>query len=108
MKYRKLGRSGLNVSEISLGSWLTYGGSVGNDAAHECVKKAFELGINFFDTANGYANDQRDKCKNDREGGSHGCQFIFSEKIPNNQTVYNIIQLLEDITEQHWDCKPEY
>ena len=54
MKYRKLGNTGLQVSEISLGSWLTYGNSVGSDIVGELTNRAFELGINFFDTANVY------------------------------------------------------
>src|SRR5580704_5538193 len=54
MKYRKLGASDLNVSEISLGSWLTFGVGVARDHALACVKRAFELGINFIDTANVY------------------------------------------------------
>jgi aryl-alcohol dehydrogenase-like predicted oxidoreductase len=54
MRYRKLGASGLKVSEISLGSWLTYGGSVEDERAIACIHRAFELGVNFFDTANVY------------------------------------------------------
>jgi aryl-alcohol dehydrogenase-like predicted oxidoreductase len=54
MKYRKLGASDLKVSEISLGSWLTYGVGVERDKAVACVDRAFELGINFIDTANVY------------------------------------------------------
>lgn len=54
MEYRNLGRSGLQVSEISLGSWLTFGGSVGTQTAKECIRRAYELGINLFDTANVY------------------------------------------------------
>ncbi len=54
MQYRHLGNSGVKVSEIALGSWLTYGGSVGKDAAIACIHRAYELGINFFDTANVY------------------------------------------------------
>jgi aryl-alcohol dehydrogenase-like predicted oxidoreductase len=54
VKYRKLGNSDLNVSEISLGSWLTYGVGVERDHAVACVNRAFELGINFIDTANAY------------------------------------------------------
>jgi aryl-alcohol dehydrogenase-like predicted oxidoreductase len=52
--YRRLGSSDLNVSEISLGSWLTYGGGVSNKQAEACVDKAFDVGINFIDTANVY------------------------------------------------------
>ncbi|HEV8459823.1 MAG TPA: aldo/keto reductase family protein [Gaiellaceae bacterium] len=55
MRYRQLGSSDLQVSEISLGSWLTYGGGVGDDAARACVDAAFEAGMNFIDTANVYA-----------------------------------------------------
>ncbi|MDQ5816871.1 MAG: aldo/keto reductase family protein [Actinomycetota bacterium] len=54
MEYRRLGGSGVKVSEISLGSWLTYGGSVAEEQARACINKAYELGINFFDTANVY------------------------------------------------------
>ncbi|MBA2619931.1 MAG: aldo/keto reductase family protein [Acidobacteria bacterium] len=54
MKYRQLGASDLRVSEISLGSWLTYSGGVEREAAEKCVEKAFEVGINFIDTANIY------------------------------------------------------
>ena len=54
MKYRKLGASDLTVSEISLGSWLTYGVGVERDKAAACVDRAFALGINFIDTANAY------------------------------------------------------
>ena len=55
MRYRQLGDSDLKVSEVSLGSWLTYGGGVGDEAARACVDAAFEVGINFIDTANVYA-----------------------------------------------------
>jgi aryl-alcohol dehydrogenase-like predicted oxidoreductase len=54
MKYRKLGNSDLEVSEISLGSWLTYGVGVKGEQAKACVDRAFGLGINFIDTANVY------------------------------------------------------
>jgi aryl-alcohol dehydrogenase-like predicted oxidoreductase len=54
MRYRKLGSSDLEVSEISLGSWLTYSGGVEADATRACTEAAFEAGVNFFDTANVY------------------------------------------------------
>lgn len=54
MEYRKLGGSDLVVSEISLGSWLTYGVGVEYETAGACVDRAFDVGINFFDTANAY------------------------------------------------------
>jgi voltage-dependent potassium channel beta subunit len=54
MEYRRLGRTGLKVSEIGLGSWLTYGGSVQAAQSEAVIDKAYELGVNFFDTANAY------------------------------------------------------
>jgi aryl-alcohol dehydrogenase-like predicted oxidoreductase len=54
MLYRRLGNTGLKVSELSLGSWLTYGNAVENETAVKTIDKAYELGINFFDTANAY------------------------------------------------------
>lgn len=58
MKYRRLGRSGLKVSEISLGSWLTYGKTVDENIAAKTIHKAYELGVNFFDSANVYERGQ--------------------------------------------------
>jgi aryl-alcohol dehydrogenase-like predicted oxidoreductase len=55
VRYRRLGSSDLEISEISLGSWLTYGGGVERAQAEACVEKAFEVGINFIETANVYA-----------------------------------------------------
>src|ERR1700750_626289 len=54
MRYRKLGSSDLEVSEIALGSWLTYAGGIEADQTRACTDAAFEAGINFFDTANVY------------------------------------------------------
>jgi aryl-alcohol dehydrogenase-like predicted oxidoreductase len=56
VEYRRLGNSGLEVSEISLGSWLTFGSSVDRKATREMVERAFEAGVNLFDTADVYAN----------------------------------------------------
>jgi diketogulonate reductase-like aldo/keto reductase len=61
MQYRFLGRSGLQVSAISLGGWLTYGGHVGNEAAFDCMKAAYDAGINFFDCAEAYAEGKSEK-----------------------------------------------
>ena len=55
MKHRQLGNSDLNVSEIGLGSWLTYGGGVDSRTARDCVRQSFDCEINFIDTANVYA-----------------------------------------------------
>src|SRR6266542_2192220 len=61
MNYRQLGSSDLRVSEISLGSWLTYGGGVERALAEACVAKAFEVGINFIDTANVYSGGKAEE-----------------------------------------------
>ena len=61
MKYRKLGRTGLKVSEISFGSWMTYGHTVGEDIGAKLIDRAFELGINFIDTANVYEQGEAEK-----------------------------------------------
>ncbi|MHA2071055.1 MAG: aldo/keto reductase family protein, partial [Candidatus Thorarchaeota archaeon] len=55
MKYRRVGKSGLKISDVSLGSWLTYGGSVEKQVAKDCMNAALELGINFIDSAEAYA-----------------------------------------------------
>ncbi|KFZ05332.1 hypothetical protein V501_08451 [Pseudogymnoascus sp. VKM F-4519 (FW-2642)] len=61
MQYRFLGRSGLQVSAISLGGWLTYGGQVEDDKTFACMKAAYDAGINFFDCAEGYAGGESEK-----------------------------------------------
>jgi aryl-alcohol dehydrogenase-like predicted oxidoreductase len=55
MNHRYLGRSGLKVSEISYGNWITHGGQIEDDAAHACVRAALDNGITTFDTADAYA-----------------------------------------------------
>jgi len=61
MKYRSLGRCGLQVSEIALGGWLTYGGSVNDDTAKACLRAAVEQGINFIDLADVYAHGESER-----------------------------------------------
>jgi voltage-dependent potassium channel beta subunit len=56
MNYRRLGSAGLKVSEFSLGAWVTYGAQVGENVASECMSAASELGVNFFDNAEAYAD----------------------------------------------------
>jgi voltage-dependent potassium channel beta subunit len=55
MNYRRLGRSGLKVSELSFGSWITYGNQLDVSAARECMAAAYDAGVNFFDNAQVYA-----------------------------------------------------
>lgn len=61
MIYRRLGRSGLNVSVLSIGSWLTYGGHVGDDTARACLRAAVEAGINFVDGAEAYSGGKAEE-----------------------------------------------
>lgn len=61
MQYRKLGNTGLKVSEISLGSWMTFGGYVEQERAVKSIEKAYDLGINFFDTANVYERGEAER-----------------------------------------------
>ncbi|MCC6445163.1 MAG: aldo/keto reductase family protein [Armatimonadetes bacterium] len=61
MQYRHLGGSGVRVSEVCLGSWLTYGAAVDEERAAGCIRRAYDLGINFFDTANVYARGEAEK-----------------------------------------------
>jgi len=56
MKYRRLGKAGIKVSELSLGAWVTYGGQVGEESAEKCMAAAWEHGVNFFDNAEAYAD----------------------------------------------------
>ncbi|MFW9957878.1 MAG: aldo/keto reductase family protein [Candidatus Odinarchaeota archaeon] len=61
MHYRRVGKSGLKISEISLGSWLTYGGTVEDQVAKECMNTAVEQGINFIDCAEIYAGGKAEE-----------------------------------------------
>jgi voltage-dependent potassium channel beta subunit len=61
MNYRRLGRSGLKVSELSFGSWVTYGNQVNTHAARELMAAAFDAGVNFFDNAEIYARGQSEE-----------------------------------------------
>jgi len=61
MQYRLLGRSGLHVSAISLGGWVTYGGHVDPDATFKCMEAAYRNGINFFDCAEAYSQGESER-----------------------------------------------
>ncbi|MCU1431929.1 MAG: aldo/keto reductase, partial [Actinotalea sp.] len=61
MEHRYLGRSGLKISEIAYGNWLTHGSQVEKDAALACVRAALDVGITTFDTADVYANGKAEK-----------------------------------------------
>jgi aryl-alcohol dehydrogenase-like predicted oxidoreductase len=81
MKYRKLGASDLSVSEISLGSWLTFGVGVEKDKAVACVNRAFELGINFIDTANVYGRGAAESFLGEALAGRKRDSYILATKL---------------------------
>ncbi|TWI06297.1 voltage-dependent potassium channel beta subunit [Luteimonas cucumeris] len=65
MQYRRLGSSGLQLSALSFGAWLTFGAQVGRSTARELIAAAWDHGINFFDNAEGYANGEAEKVMGD-------------------------------------------
>ncbi|MCJ1237299.1 hypothetical protein MMC14_005284 [Varicellaria rhodocarpa] len=83
MEYRLLGRSGLKVSAISLGGWLTYGGHVENESAHACMKAAYDAGINFFDCAEVYGDGDSEKVMGEaiKKFGWKRNDLVISTKI---------------------------
>jgi aryl-alcohol dehydrogenase-like predicted oxidoreductase len=81
MKYRQLGASDLSVSEISLGSWLTYGVGVEHDSAKACLERAFELGINFIDTANVYGRGAAETVLGELLAGRPRDSYVLATKL---------------------------
>lgn len=83
MEYRFLGRSGIQVSCISLGGWLTYGGHVENENTFKCMKAAYDSGINFFDCAEGYAGGDSEKIMGEaiKKYGWKRNDIVISTKI---------------------------
>jgi aryl-alcohol dehydrogenase-like predicted oxidoreductase len=81
MRYRKLGSSDLEVSEISLGSWLTYAGGVAAERARECTDAAFDAGINFFDTANVYGRGAAEEAWGEILSGRPRDSYILATKV---------------------------
>jgi aryl-alcohol dehydrogenase-like predicted oxidoreductase len=81
MQYRKLGASDLMVSEISLGSWLTYGVGVERERSIACVNAAFDLGINFFDTANVYGRGAAETVLGEALVGRPRDSYVIGTKL---------------------------
>jgi len=81
MQYRRLGHSDLEVSEISLGSWLTYGVGVEADAARRCLDAAFDAGINFIDTANVYGRGAAETFLGEALSGRPRDSYILGTKV---------------------------
>jgi aryl-alcohol dehydrogenase-like predicted oxidoreductase len=81
MRYRRLGASGVKVSEVGLGSWLTYGGSVEDQRAIDCIHRAFELGVNFFDTANVYRRGAAEEVVGRALRGIERDDYVLATKV---------------------------
>ena len=81
MRYRRLGSSDLQVSEIALGSWLTYGLGVDDSAARACVEKAFEVGINFIDTSNVYGRGAAESFLGDVLSSRPRDSYVLATKL---------------------------
>lgn len=81
MKYRRLGGTGLKVSEISLGSWLTYGGYVERENAVKAIETAYDLGVNFFDTANVYERGAAEKVLGETLRNYQRESYVLATKV---------------------------
>ncbi len=106
MNYRRLGRSGLKVSELSLGSWVTYGNQLGTDVACECMAAAFDAGVNFFDNAEVYARGEAEVIMGEalRRLGWRRSSYLVSTKLywglhdgPNEKNTLNRKYLMQAI-----------
>src|SRR3954463_9175737 len=81
MRFRKLGDSDIDVSAISLGSWLTYSGGVERDQTEACTRAAFEAGITFFDTANVYGRGASEEAWGQILSGYRRDSYILATKV---------------------------
>ncbi|HET7031890.1 MAG TPA: aldo/keto reductase [Casimicrobiaceae bacterium] len=106
MNYRRLGASGLKVSELSFGSWVTYGNQMGADVARECMAAAFDAGVNFFDNAEVYAKGQSETLMGEvlKRMGWRRSSYIISTKFfwglhdgPNEKNTLNRKYLMHAI-----------
>ena len=93
MEYRRLGKSGLQVSELSLGSWVTFGNQIIDDVAEQLMIKAYDAGVNFFDNAEVYADGKSEivmgnilnKLKWDRSTYLVSSKVFWGGKLPNQK-----------------------
>jgi len=101
VRYRGLGDSGLRVSEICLGSWLTYGGAVEKVQAEACVDAAFDAGINFVDTANVYSGGRAEQFLGEVLPRRPRDSYILATKVfaemPNGDRGLSRAQILKQI-----------
>ncbi|MEI6523987.1 MAG: voltage-dependent potassium channel subunit beta [Bacteroidota bacterium] len=83
MEYRRLGKSGLLLSELSLGSWVTFGHQVGENIAEDCMKLAYDNGVNFFDNAEAYASGKSEEVMGKvlKKMGWDRTSYVVSTKV---------------------------
>jgi voltage-dependent potassium channel beta subunit len=81
MEYRRLGEAGVRVSAVGLGSWLTFGGTVEERTARDCIRRAYELGVNFFDTANVYGRGQAERVMGGALADFPRDSFVLATKV---------------------------
>lgn len=81
MEYRHLGKHGIRVSEICLGSWLTYGAATDDSNARQCIERAYDLGVNFFDTANVYARGKAEEVVGKTLGHYPRDSYVLATKV---------------------------
>jgi voltage-dependent potassium channel beta subunit len=83
MEYRRLGKAGVKVSALSLGSWVTFGEQIGDDVAADLMKTAYEAGVNFFDNAEAYASGRSELVMGKilKETGWSHDTFLVSSKV---------------------------
>ena len=101
MEYRQLGDSDLRVSEICLGTWTTFGGSLEEEAAVALVDSAFDVGVNFFDTANIYSEGRSEEVLGRALAGRPRDSFVVATKLlgemPNGDSGLSREQVLKQI-----------
>ena len=106
MEYRRLGRSGLKVSVLSLGSWVTFGPQLDAGLAADCMAAAFDAGVNFFDNAEAYAGGESERLMGEaiERNGWKRHEYVVSSKFfwgihegPNTKHTLNRKYLLEAI-----------
>jgi aryl-alcohol dehydrogenase-like predicted oxidoreductase len=112
MRYRQLGSSRLEISEISLGSWMTYGGAVAREAAEACVAKAFEVGINFIDTANVYSSGRAEAFLGEVLAPRPRDSYVLATKVyfemPNGDRGLSRAQILKQIDDSLRRLRTDY
>jgi voltage-dependent potassium channel beta subunit len=106
MQYRRLGSSGLKVSALSFGSWVTYGNQMDTDLARECMAAAYDAGVNFFDNAEVYAKGQSETIMGAalKKMGWRRASYVVSTKFfwglndgPNERNTLNRKYLMQAI-----------